>query len=373
MSVPDTASPGSPTVAPAGPPGPGAPVGGKAPIGGNSFAPLQERVRAAGLLRPCTGYYAAKFAMNTTLLVASWAVFALLGDSWWQLATAALLAFAYGQTGLLGHDVGHGQVIRGRRAMETLGLLHGNLALGFSYGWWMSHHTRHHNHPNHLDLDPDILRRVVAFSPAQAQGVSRLRAFVIRHQAALFFPLLGLEAVGLRVGSVIAIRRGVPRRPRLELVLLAVHAAGYLTAVFGVLSPLTGLAFIAVHQGLFGAYLGCVFAPNHKGMPVRQGEEPDWLSRQVLTSRNIRSSRVHDFLYGGLNYQIEHHLFPGMPRPHLRRCRLLVREHCAAVSLPYYEVGALRSYREVLAHLAEVTRRVAARERGPHPRPPAAG
>ncbi|MFI1293623.1 fatty acid desaturase family protein [Streptomyces sp. NPDC020792] len=327
-----------------------------------SFAPLQQRIREAGLLQPCPRHYAAAFVVNTALLAGAWTVFALLGDTWWQVATAALLAFAYGQTGLLGHDVGHGQVTRGRRAMEVLGLLHGNLALGFSYGWWMSHHTRHHNHPNHLDLDPDILRRVVAFSPRQAEGVSRLRSFVIRHQARLFFPLLGLEAVGLRVGSLIAIRRGVPRRPRLELALLAVHAAAYLTVVFSVLSPATGLAFVAVHQGLFGCYLGCVFAPNHKGMPVHDGEEPDWLSRQVLTSRNIRSSRLHDFLYGGLNYQIEHHLFPTMPRPHLRRCRLLVKAYCEEISLPYYEVGALRSYGEVLAHLAEVTREVEAME-----------
>ncbi|MGW1213921.1 fatty acid desaturase family protein [Streptomyces sp. NPDC002499] len=339
-----------------------------------SFAPLQQRIRAAGLLQRRTGYYAVKFAVNTALFAGSWAVFALLGDSWWQLATAVLLAFAYGQTGLLGHDVGHQQVTRSRRAMEVLGLLHGNLALGFSYGWWMSHHTKHHNHPNHLDLDPDILRRVVAFSPRQADGVSRLRTFVIDRQAALFFPLLGLESVGLRVGSVIAIRRGVPRRPRLELALLAVHAVAYLAVVFLTLAPLTAVAFVAVHQGLFGFYLGCVFAPNHKGMPVHDGEEPDWLSRQVLTSRNIRSSRLHDFLYGGLNYQIEHHLFPGMPRPHLRRCRPLVMAYCAELGLPYYEVGAFRSYREVLAHLAGVTREVE-RLRRPSPalRPAAPG
>lgn len=324
-----------------------------------SFAPLQQRIRDQGLLAPRRGYYAAKFATNTALLAGSWTLFVLVGDSWWLPACAVLLAFAYGQTGLLGHDLGHAQVTHRRRAMETLGLLHGNLALGFSYGWWMSHHTRHHNHPNHLDLDPDVLRRVVAFSPRQAEGASRLRTFVIRRQARLFFPLLCLEVLGLRIGSVVAIRRGVVRRPRLELALLVVHAVGYTAVVFTVLPPLPGVLFVLVHQALFGVYLGCVFAPNHKGMPVHEGEEPDWLSRQVLTSRNIRSSRLHDFLYGGLNYQIEHHLFPTMPRPHLRRCRPLVKAYCAEVGLPYYEVGAVRSYAEVLRHLDGVTRAVA--------------
>ncbi|WP_030729033.1 fatty acid desaturase family protein [Streptomyces sp. NRRL S-237] len=324
-----------------------------------SFAPLQAAVREAGLLRPRTGYYILKFAANTALLAAAWALFGRLGDSWWQVAAAVLLAFAYGQTGLLGHDVGHAQVTRDRKAMTALGLVHGNLLLGFSYGWWMSHHTRHHNHPNHLDHDPDILRRVVAFSPRQAEGVSRLRALVIRHQAPLFFPLLNLEAVGLRVGSVIAIRRGIVRHPRAESLLLALHAVLYTTAVLCVLDPLRALVFVAVHQGLFGVYLGCVFAPNHKGMPVRDGDtEPDWLSRQVLTSRNIRSSRLHDFLFGGLNYQIEHHLFPTVPRPNLRRCRPLTMAHCAEMGLPYHEVSATRSYIEVLAHLRQVTDQV---------------
>ncbi|MEU3007296.1 acyl-CoA desaturase [Streptomyces sp. NPDC007020] len=324
-----------------------------------SFAALQSVVREAGLLRPRNGYYAVKFLTNTLLMAAAWGLFAWLGDSWWQLAAAVLLAFAYGQTGLLGHDVGHAQVTRNRRVMTVLGLIHGNLLLGFSYGWWMNHHTRHHNHPNHLDHDPDILRRVVAFSPRQAQGVSALRAFVIRHQAPLFFPLLNLEGIGLRVGSVIAIRRGVVRQPRTESFLLAVHAVVYSVVVFSLLSSLLAVAFIAVHQGLFGVYLGCVFAPNHKGMPVRDSEtEPDWLSRQVLTSRNIRSSLVHDFLFGGLNYQIEHHLFPTVPRPNLRKCRPLTMAHCAEQGLPYHEVSAIRSYIEVLAHLRQVTERV---------------
>ncbi|SDL75500.1 fatty acid desaturase family protein [Streptomyces wuyuanensis] len=317
-----------------------------------SFEPLRRAVREAGLLAPRPAYYVQKFVTNTALLAGAWTVFFLLGDSWFQLLTAVLLAFAYGQTGLLGHDLGHSQVVPGRLATEVLGLVHGNLLLGFSYGWWMNHHGRHHSHPNHLELDPDILRRVVAFSPEQARKSRGTRAFVIRHQAGLFFPLLTLEAFGLRIASAVAIRRGAVRRPGTEALLMAVHLAAYNAALFLTLPFGLALAFFAVHQGLFGVYLGCVFAPNHKGMPVRDsGEEPGWLARQVLTSRNIRSSRPHDFFYGGLNYQIEHHLFPTMPRPNLRRCRPLTMAYCAEVGLPYHEVSATRSYAEVLRHL----------------------
>ena len=112
------------------------------------------------------------------------------------------------------------------------------------------------------------------------------------------------------------------------------------------------LAFIAVQQGLFGLYLGCAFAPNHKGMPVVTGQdELDFLRRQVLTSRNVSGGRLTETMLGGLNYQIEHHLFPAMPRPALRRCRPLVRAFCAQAGLLYCEKGLVSSYSEVLRHL----------------------
>ena len=123
------------------------------------------------------------------------------------------------------------------------------------------------------------------------------------------------------------------------------------------LSPLQALAFVAVQQGVFGFSMGCAFAPNHKGMPIlSRGEEPDFLRRQVLTSRNVRGGRVVDLVLGGLNYQIEHHLFPSMPRPNLRRAQALVREFCQEHHIPYSETSLLASYGLVLRHLHAVGR-----------------
>ena len=121
------------------------------------------------------------------------------------------------------------------------------------------------------------------------------------------------------------------------------------------LSPLQAVAFIAVQQGLFGIYMGFSFAPNHKGMPVLgEDEKLDFLRRQVLTSRNIRGGRVTDFALGGLNYQVEHHLFPSMPRPNLRHARMPVRAFCAERGIPYCETGLMTSYAQVLRHLHTV-------------------
>jgi fatty acid desaturase len=127
----------------------------------------------------------------------------------------------------------------------------------------------------------------------------------------------------------------------------------YFTVLFLVLSPLQALAFIVVHQALFGVYLGMTFAPNHKGMPHPTGDE-DYLRKQVLTSRNVKGGRLVDVALGGLNYQIEHHLFPAMPSPNLRKAQEVVQSYCAEIGVSYEQTGLIESYRQALRFLHEV-------------------
>jgi fatty acid desaturase len=137
--------------------------------------------------------------------------------------------------------------------------------------------------------------------------------------------------------------------------LLVAHVAGYVTALAAVLSPAQVVAFLVVQQGLFGLYLGCAFAPNHKGMPtLTDADQLDFLRRQVLTSRNVTGSRLVDWVLGGLNYQIEHHLFPTMPRPNLRRAQPLIRAFCRQHGLAYVEASLFGSYAEAVRHLHTV-------------------
>jgi fatty acid desaturase len=326
---------------------------------GSDYAELLRQVRAAGLLDRRLGYYRGLIAITVALYAVGWTVFALLGPSWWQLVTAALLAVVFVQLGFLGHDAGHRQVFRSGRRNDLLGLLCANLLIGLSYSWWIEKHNRHHAHPNHVDHDPDIGAGGVVFTKAQAQaraGRNGLGRWFARHQAVLFFPMLLLEGVALHMASIKALRaRPAGGARRVEAALLGAHVVGYFAAVFLVLPPVQAVAFIVVQQGLFGVYLGCSFAPGHKGMPLfGLGDQLDFLRRQVLTSRNIRGGRWVELAMGGLNYQIEHHLFPSMPRPMLRRVQPLVRDYCLLRELPYQQSTLTRSYVEVLRYLHDV-------------------
>jgi fatty acid desaturase len=321
----------------------------------SEYTQLSRQIKQAGLLDRRRGYYTAKLILNLGLLAAGGAALAALEDSWWQLVTAAYLAVVFTQVAFVGHDAGHRQIFRSRRANNLVGLVHANLLVGVSFGWWVGKHDRHHSNPNHEDLDPDIDIPALAFTAGQARDKRGLARLVARYQAFLFFPLLLLEAAQLHVASAKAILRGRGRANAIEALLLVLHFVGYVTALFLVLSPLQAAVFVLVQQGLFGLYLGCSFAPNHKGMPtLTEAEELDFLRTQVLTSRNVRGSRLVDFVLGGLNYQIEHHLFPNMPRPNLRRAQPLVRAFCTRHNIPYTEATMFGSYAEALRHLHSV-------------------
>ncbi|AGL20079.1 fatty acid desaturase [Actinoplanes sp. N902-109] len=301
---------------------------------GSDFAELGRRIARAGLLDRKPLYYSVRLSIVTLLLLGGWAAFFLIGASWWTLAVAVLLAITYAQVALVAHDLAHRQVFRTATASSRAGMLAGNLAIGMSYGYWQDKHTRHHANPNHDDLDPDVAPAVLIWSQdAARRRRSPFQRWLTRHQAWLFFPLLTLLGLSLHRDSILALAsRSVKHRGR-EAVLLALHIVCYLGALLAVLSPAQALAFFAIHQGLFGVYLGMTFAPNHKGMPHPTGSE-DFLRKQVLTSRNVRGGQLTDIALGGLNYQIEHHLFPAMPTPNLRRAQPIVRSYCQEIGVP---------------------------------------
>jgi fatty acid desaturase len=329
-------------------------ISGPAPRG-SEYAELSRQIKRAGLLERRPRYYAWKITVTAGLLIAGWAALAVIGDSWWQLAVAVFLAVMFTQAGFLGHDAGHRQVFRSRKGNYITGLLLGNLGIGLSYGWWVSKHNRHHAHPNQEGADPDIAIGVLAFSETQARAGRGLLRLAFRFQAFLFFPLLLLEGVSLHAASIRALVSRGSRHRAWEGGLLGLHVAGYFTVVFLVLSPVRAVAFILVQQGLLGLYLGASFAPNHKGMPVMDAtDRTGFLRRQVLTSRNVRGGWLTDLALGGLNYQIEHHLFPSMPRPNLRHSQTIIRAFCQQRDVPYCETSLAGSYASALRHLHSV-------------------
>lgn len=321
-----------------------------------SYHELSAEIREAGLLERTVGFYVVLLSVLTAALGGLVTAFVLIGHSWWQLAVAAGLGIVLTQFAFVAHEASHRQVMLTGPANDRLGRILANGVVGISHAWWMTKHTRHHANPNRVGKDPDIERDTISFLEQDAEQQRGFMGALTRRQGWLFFPLLTLEGVNLHVIGVRSILASPASRVRtIELVTIALRLSLYVAAVVWALPLGMAAAFLGVQLAVFGVYMGASFAPNHKGMAIVPAESRlDFLSKQVLTSRNISGGAWMTTLMGGLDAQIEHHLFPSMPRPHLARARRIVREHCARVGMPYTETSLVRSYALVIDYLNRV-------------------
>ncbi len=320
------------------------------------YAELKRFVMQEHLLDKQPAYYAFKILLNLCLLGLGVALLVLLKNSWFQLLNAAFLGFVFTQMGFIVHDAGHQQLLHARWKNDLIGILHANLLLGFSYTRWAVPHNLHHGRPNQLGADPDINFPVFAFTRAEASQKRGFLRWFARYQAYLFFPLLLFEAVNLKANHIWFLLRNQVKYRAPEAVCLALHFLLYFGLLLRYLHPSHAVLFMVVHQAVFGLYLGLVISPNHFGMPVLAEHcGMDFLSQQVLTTRNIRRGRLTDYCFGPLSCQIEHHLFPTMPLNKLRQAQKIVRPYCEALGIAYHETSPLQSYREILRFFHHVS------------------
>jgi fatty acid desaturase len=319
------------------------------------YAVLKRRIQDAGLLDKRPGYYFLSITTNLLLFTGCLLVLFSVKSLWLQALTAVVLGIVSGQLGFQLHDSGHRQMFASAGKNALVGLITADVLLGMSYGWWVHKHNLHHGNPNDVDLDPDIKVGAIAYTADHAMARRGLGRLAAMYQAYLFFPLTTLLAWSMHVTGFTYLVSGPSRYRRLEFGLLALHAVVYLGAMIHFLGPWTALLVILIHKGVGGMYLASVFAPNHKGMPQTDSTTRwDFVRTQVLTARNIRSHPVTDLWYGSLNYQIEHHLFPNMPRLNMRQAQAIVRQFCSERGIDYHETSFVESYRELLGFLNEI-------------------
>jgi fatty acid desaturase len=337
-----------PRVIKTGPRGLGNPV--------SEFSALLNTVRDAGLLRRRKRFYILTFSVITLAMVGTWFAFAILHETWYSLIVAAALGVLFTQYAFLAHEASHRQVFESGKVNDYSGRMLADLFVGISYSWWMSKHTRHHANPNTVGKDPDIEPDFIIFKDEDAVGRRGLQGFFTRHQGWFFFPAILFEGLNLHIQAFKTVfSKGKVDKRALEIVLLSLRNLTYLAVVFYFLPLGMAFAFVGVQLAIFGLYMGASFVPNHTGMPILpRDSRVDFLRRQVLTSRNIRGGWFMNIFMGGLNYQIEHHLFPSMPRPHLRRAAEIVREYCENRSIEYTETSLPQAYGIVTRYLNKV-------------------
>lgn len=329
------------------------------------FNEILNRVRSAGLLEKKPSFYLIRLTVISALALTFWAAGAALAFAYtfhpaWIIAAffvVAILGILSAQYGFIAHEAAHRQIFRNNKANDTLGLILANLFAGLSYGFWLRKHNKHHQRPNQIGEDPDIAIRVLSFTTESKEAKKGPERWLSDRQGYLFPLLLLFTGFDLLVDSFAGlVKKDKPLRVRiLEFSLMMIRQfAPYV--IFGLMFGwLWAAALWMTMMMTFGFFMGAAFAPNHKGMPLVPKEAKlDFFSRQVLTSRNIKGSWLKDNLMGGLNYQVEHHLFPSMARPNLRKTNQLVKDYCQENDVTLVEMNLLASYMQIMKHLNKV-------------------
>jgi fatty acid desaturase len=291
------------------------------------YAELKHQVKDAGLLDRQPFYYMFKFIILLLLLAVSISICFFVKPFGFQLLNAAFLAIITTQLGLLGHSAGHRQIFKSTRKNDIVGLIAGNLLVGLDIEWWIERHNKHHSNPNQHGVDPDVYIPIIAFAPEDLQGKGKMLLSLMRYQAYFFFPMLSLALIDMHINSIKYMFKRDLKYAFAERLLLFLHFVLY-----------------------FGLLFTCFTMPV-----LEKDSQMDFLHRQILTARNVYAHPVTDFWYGGLNYQIEHHLFPSMAQNKLREAQFIVRAFCREHAISYYETNLWQSYQETLSSLHEVT------------------
>lgn len=325
---------------------------------GAAYAELRRTVIAAGLLERKYGYYLVHTSFCFLLLTISIALpFFLPVTFGWSALLSIVIGFAMVQVGLIGHDAGHLEIFRETKKNWLLGQLCWSISTGISFWYWNDRHNRHHGHTNDPDEDPDIRGGgplAVAFTEEEAATRQGWRRALVKYQVVLVLLGLLLYTFAFRAeGWLFTLRSLRSTKRLLEITLLTLNIV--LWMAFIIVLGWRGLGIFFASNVVGSAYFVATIAPNHNGMPVwTRGVKLSFLERQVLSSRDLTSHPIWDFLYGGLNYQIEHHLFPTIPRVNLKRAQAIIKPFCEIHELSYEMTDPLTAYRRVYSELRRV-------------------
>lgn len=299
-------------------------------------------------------------------------------EFWAHIVGAVLMAVFFQQIAFLGHDVGHNGVTHRRASDLFYGICVGNPTAGISLGWWKRSHNVHHVVCNSIENDPDIqhlplfavdkgcLAPYYSSYHQHSVAMDALARWLVSYQHWLYYPAMFCARVNLYVQSYkLLLSKEYTQHRLFELAMLLVFAAWQMLLLSTLPTWAERLCYFALSHGLSGI-LHVQITVSHFAEDCYHGqaynnESDEWFKMQLKGTMNVDCPTWLDWFHGGLQFQIEHHLFPRLPRHNLRECRDLVQSICRKHKIPYHELtffqGNLRVLRKMRA-TAHIARRM---------------
>jgi fatty acid desaturase/predicted heme/steroid binding protein len=335
----------------------------------NVDTPLEKDLRQAridmenaGLFQSSMVYYLLwQLPVNIMILGVILPLFLIMySQSFWiHMLSAAVIAFGWQQAGWLGHDFAHHQVFKNRSINNVVGIVVIGLVTGFSLGWWKEKHNVHHATPNHIDYDNDIdTLPYLAWSDKVLHRLdvnNPITRFLITYQEITLFPLLCIARFSWMIQSIIfVLRHQVP----LQFFSVFGHYIFFGYLLYLLPNTQERLIYFCLAETLSSIILSSSFILNHSGRPCindKDFDQMDFFSQQVVTGRDIYSSTLVDWFTGGLNRQIEHHMFPTLPRHNFGKAEKILLPILDKHHIYYHKSGFFQGLSEILKSLRQIS------------------
>ena len=281
----------------------------------------------------------------------------------YYIISAILLGLAWQQIAFIGHDFGH------QNDYLSINLLIVML-FGTSIQWWKRNHNIHHIDTNSIENDPDIqhlpficidstiIKAQTYYSTYYNKwfNIDKVANYFVSKQHYLYYLAMAIARVNLYVQSFqLLIYNQVQNRYK-ELFCLLIYWIWYIYLVSGLELIYERVIFVCISHAVAGL-VHVQITLSHFGMPAHFVEEK-FIENQFKTTLNISSSPYLDWFHGGLQFQIEHHLFPRVPRSNLRALSVKVQRFAKDNNLIYRSLDFISANRLVLKQLSEVAKGV---------------
>ncbi|XP_071004882.1 acyl-CoA 6-desaturase [Oncorhynchus clarkii lewisi] len=302
------------------------------------FQALRDRVESEGLLLARPLFFSLYLGHILLLEALALGLLWVWGTSWsLTLLCSLMLATSQSQAGWLQHDYGHLSVCKKSSWNHVLHKFVIGHLKGASANWWNHRHFQHHAKPNVFSKDPDV-NSVHVFVLGDKQpveyGIKKLKYMPYHHQHQYFF-LIGPPLLIPVYFHIQILRTMFLRQDWVDLAWSMSFYLRFFCCYYPFFGFFGSVALISFVRFLESHWFVWVTQMNHLPMEIDHERHQDWLTMQLSATCNIEQSTFNDWFSGHLNFQIEHHLFPTMPRHNYHLVAPLVRALCEKHGVPY--------------------------------------
>jgi fatty acid desaturase len=252
------------------------------------------------------------------------------------------------------HDAAHLAMFKSQKMNHLFAGLFA-ATIGGNYRHWIDKHTQHHDHPNRIDADSD-LEVPFSFTIEHYLSQTGYMKWLRRYQAWLYLPMCGFLMYAMQFDQHI-IQLYKRKFHPLDLLICCSSIFLWYVMPFLIFGTTKAIVFIPIASFITGIYMANIFATNHKGMPqLSRNTEMSNLEQQIITTRNVRPGKLTDFIYLGLNYQIEHHLYRQCPRNKLKLLVPYIKDFCLRTGIPYTIQTPWQAYKSIFTDLSQTAK-----------------